>query len=79
MYVSSMNMLSIDLTSSQSSGPFCQACGGLTRLAGVESHPRLPRTDLRTYECAACRDVQAVVAPQPSTSINAIVAVAAAA
>jgi hypothetical protein len=72
-----MNTLNIDLTSSQSpAGPFCQACGGRTRLAGVEQHPRLPRTDLRTYQCAACRDVQAVVAPHPSPSINAIIVVA---
>ena len=75
-----MNTLSIDLTSSETiHGPFCHPCGGRTRLAGVESHPRLPRTDLRTYECGACQDVQAVVAPHPSTRINAMVVFGAAA
>jgi hypothetical protein len=54
-------------------GPFCQACGGPTRLAGIESHPRLPRTDIRTFECIACQAVQALVVPLPGASINAIV------
>jgi hypothetical protein len=69
-----MNALDIELTPFDPlAGPFCLACGGRTRLAGLESHPRLRRTDIRTYECEACEAVQAVVAPQPSVSINAIV------
>jgi hypothetical protein len=75
-YVFCMSTLDIELTFSEPlAGPFCLACGGRTRLAGLESHPRLPRTDIRTYECEACEAVQAVVAPQPSASINAMVAV----
>jgi hypothetical protein len=68
-----MSTLDIDLTPVDIAGPFCPACGGRTRLAGLESHPRLPRTDIRTYECNGCQAVQAVVAPQFSASINAIV------
>jgi hypothetical protein len=74
-----MTMINIDLTTSSTTeltaGPFCQTCGGRTRLAGLESHPRLPRTDIRTYECIACQGVQVVVTPEPGGSINAIVAV----
>jgi hypothetical protein len=73
-----MSTINIDLTSSTTeltAGPFCQGCGGRTRLVGIEPHARLLRTDIRTYECGACQDVQAVVAPMPSASINAIVAV----
>jgi hypothetical protein len=75
-----MNTLTIDLTPTDVlAGPFCLDCGGRTRLAGLESHPRLARTDIRTYECNACQSVQAVVAPQPSASINAMIVVGAAA
>jgi hypothetical protein len=71
-----MSTLDIALTFSDPlAGPFCLTCGGRTRLAGLESHPRLRRTDIRTYECETCEAVQAVVAPQPSASINAMVVV----
>jgi hypothetical protein len=83
MYVFVMPMINIDLTSSTATeltaGPFCQACGGRTRLVGIEPHARLLRTDVRTYECDACQDVRAIVAPLPSASINAMVAVGTAA
>jgi hypothetical protein len=70
-------MISIDLMAPEATpGPFCEACGGRTRLAGVEPHPRLPRTDIRTYECEACESVQTLVAPHPGKSVNAIVVVA---
>ena len=72
-----MTMLNIDLTPSTrelTAGPFCQTCGGRTRLVGIEPHARLLRADVRTYECDACQAVQAVVAPLPSTRINALVA-----
>jgi hypothetical protein len=60
-----MSTLTIDLTPVDIlAGPFCLACGGSTRLAGLESHPRLQRTDTRTYECNECQAVQAVVAPR---------------
>jgi hypothetical protein len=75
-----MSMIQIDLgVPERAHGPFCQACGGRTRLVGMEAHPRLPRTDIRTYECIACEAMQAVVAPHRSHSINAIVLVGAAA
>jgi hypothetical protein len=75
-----MSTTNIDIRSPDfAPGPFCQACGGPTRLAGIESHPRLPRTDIRTFECTACQDMQAVVVPLPSASVNAIVVVGGAA
>jgi hypothetical protein len=43
--------------------PLCEKCGCRTRLAGIEPHPRLHQTDLRTYQCLACNDVQAVAVP----------------
>jgi hypothetical protein len=71
-----MSTIDIDLTPTDIlAGPYCLACGGRTRLAGLESHPRLRRTDIRTYECETCQAVQAVVAPQPSASINAMIVV----
>ena len=69
-----MSMISIDLISPlPPDGPYCETCHGRTRLTGVETHPRLVRTDLRTYECATCEAVQVVAAPHPKTSVNAVV------
>lgn len=69
-----MTMIDIDFAApAVPDGPFCGACGGRTQLVGMEAHPRLPHTDIRTYECAACEDVQAVVAPHPTRSINAMI------
>ena len=71
-----MTMINIDFTApSRADGPFCETCHGRTRLAGIEPHPRLPRTDLRTYACDGCDSVVAVAAPHPRASINAIVLV----
>jgi len=76
-HVLSMSMLNIDAirTDGILDGPFCQRCGGRTRLVGVETHPGIPRTDLRTYECSACDTSHVVAAPQPSASINALVVI----
>jgi hypothetical protein len=69
-----MSMINIDLMSPlPPDGPYCEVCHGRTRLVGVEPHPRLTRTDLRTYECAACESVQVVAAPHPKKSVNAVV------
>lgn len=72
-----MSMLNIDAIASEGApdGPFCDTCSGRTRLVGIEAHPRIPRTDMRTYECMACESVIAVAAPQPSLSVNALVVV----
>jgi hypothetical protein len=72
-----MSMLNINATPSMSApdGPFCEACGGRTRLVGIEAHPRLLRTDLRTYECGGCDATHVVAAPQPSASVNALIVV----
>ena len=68
-----MSMISIDLTSPPVlDGPYCEVCHERTRLSGVEPHPRLIRTDLRTYECMSCEAVQVVAAPHPK-SVNAVV------
>ena len=34
--------------------PVCGGCGDAIRLVGIEAHPRLPLTDLRTYYCDGC-------------------------
>jgi hypothetical protein len=34
--------------------PFCQSCGGVMRLIGIESHPVEAETELLTYCCTAC-------------------------
>jgi hypothetical protein len=44
-------------------GPDCAKCGGRSRLAGIEPHPREDHTDLRTYECLNCRSQFAEVVP----------------
>jgi hypothetical protein len=38
--------------------PKCEVCGVTMRLYGVEPHPTLNRTDLRTYVCPHCENVQ---------------------
>ena len=59
-----MNMFSSDWSSAEEINvPFCEKCGCRTRLAGIEPHPRLQQTDLRTYQCLACNEVQAVAVP----------------
>jgi len=47
-------------------GPACEECGGRTRLAGIEPHPRLTFSDLRTYECLECEATMTVVSPVPA-------------
>jgi hypothetical protein len=38
--------------------PTCPGCGGTMRLFGIEAHPTVDRTDLRTYVCSHCDEVQ---------------------
>ena len=40
------------------SGPICPECGAPMRLFGIEAHPTVERTDLRTYVCSHCDEVQ---------------------
>src|SRR5262245_38053852 len=40
------------------SRPTCPDCGAPMRLFGIEAHPTLGRTDLRTYVCSYCDEVQ---------------------
>jgi hypothetical protein len=40
------------------SGPTCRDCGAPMRLFGIEAHPTVDRTDLRTYVCIFCDEVQ---------------------
>jgi hypothetical protein len=59
-----MNTFSPDWSNAEEiTVPLCEKCGCRTRLAGIEPHPRLNQTDLRTYQCLACNDVQAVAVP----------------
>jgi hypothetical protein len=38
--------------------PDCDRCGAGTRLFGIEAHPIIDCTELRTYVCAQCDAVQ---------------------
>jgi RNA polymerase-binding transcription factor DksA len=38
--------------------PTCRDCGAPMRLFGIEAHPTVDRTDLRTYVCSRCDEVQ---------------------
>ena len=40
------------------SAPTCRDCGVRMRLFGIEAHPTVERTDLRTYVCSCCDEVQ---------------------
>ena len=42
----------------------CRRCGESMRLFGVESHPTIEGTALRTYVCERCDGVQAVPTPR---------------
>lgn len=48
-------------------GPACGSCGGITRLAGIEPHPKDDHTDLRTFECLVCGDVSTLDVPLRGT------------
>jgi hypothetical protein len=53
-------------------GRTCPDCGAPMRLFGIEAHPTLARTDLRTYVCSCCDEVQTQNvplsrAPKPSS------------
>jgi hypothetical protein len=62
-----MNILQINLAQrSAEVGPACAACGGLTRLVGIEPHPTKAHTDLRTFECTVCDALRAHVVPLAS-------------
>jgi len=43
--------------------PKCRHCGATMRLWGIEVHPTIDRTDLRTYVCSRCDRVQTEIAP----------------
>jgi hypothetical protein len=46
--------------------PMCKVCGVMMRLYGIEPHPTLNRTDLRTYVCPQCERVQTAVVHLPN-------------
>jgi hypothetical protein len=50
--------------------PRCRRCGEAMRLFGIESHPTIEGTTLRTYVCECCDAVQAVSTP-PRNRIRA--------
>jgi hypothetical protein len=50
--------------------PACARCGRQTRLLGIEPHPTIARTDLRTFICGSCDDVQTENVPlDPSFAV----------
>jgi hypothetical protein len=63
--VVSMTELSIQIRPRHppTDGPACHHCGSPTRLFGLEPHPTVDRTDLRTYVCEACGEVQTEIIP----------------
>ena len=38
--------------------PNCERCGAKARLFGIEAHPTVARTELRTYVCGQCDAIQ---------------------
>ena len=38
--------------------PACARCGKATRLVGIEPHPTFASTDLRTFVCTSCDELQ---------------------
>ena len=49
--------------------PRCRRCGEAMRLYGVEPHPTIKGTALRTYVCERCDGVQAVPAPRRNRNV----------
>ena len=45
--------------------PKCRRCGGKMRLYGIEPHPTVERTELRTYVCTGCEEVETDSVPLP--------------
>jgi hypothetical protein len=41
----------------------CHRCGAPARLFGIEPHPTIDRTDLRTYVCVECDGTQTEIVP----------------
>jgi hypothetical protein len=38
--------------------PNCERCGAKARLFGIEAHPTVEQTELRTYVCGQCDAIQ---------------------
>jgi hypothetical protein len=43
--------------------PDCNRCGAKSRLFGIEPHPDVDRSELRTYVCKQCDALQTEVVP----------------
>ena len=57
-------MVQLRLADSQISvGPTCNRCGAPARLFGIEPHPTISRTDLRTFVCERCEAMQTEIVP----------------
>jgi hypothetical protein len=41
----------------------CDRCGAEMRLFGIESHPTIDRSELRTFVCRQCSAIQTEVVP----------------
>src|SRR5262249_16528996 len=55
--------------------PKCRDCGATMRLFGIESHPTIDRTDLLTYVCSRCDEVQTeIVAPAELKPMDSLLA-----
>jgi hypothetical protein len=43
--------------------PTCALCGAQMRLIGIEPHPTIYRTDLRTFICTGCDELETETVP----------------
>jgi hypothetical protein len=48
----------------------CEACGDAMRLIGIERHPSLEHSDLRTYLCSRCGTAQTEATPVPNDEVT---------
>jgi len=46
--------------------PTCRRCGAKMRLYGIEPHPTVEGTELRTYVCSRCEELETDSVPLPA-------------
>ncbi len=49
--------------------PICKSCGVAMKLYGIELHPNLSRTDLWTFVCFGCDEVQTAAVSNAAESV----------
>jgi hypothetical protein len=56
-----MPLITLPIKSEPSDRPVCDACDVAMRLFGVEPHPAIEGSELRTYVCPRCDNMQTAV------------------